>query len=1214
MIGLRELASLLASAIVLFGSVLVPAGDQGTVAIESMGGDATRAIADEPVQLELAETTVFDLVTSQGAPTPPATLEGSFEEVRFLAGPGGDAAIGLADRDVPIPPGSSVEIHGFSGQLSIADEGSGVSVSMTGTATETEVVPPTNPSVRTQDGSATRIPVVNLTLNGDLVTAGIEQGGSFEEIGFTVDPSEEGSVPSLGVDGEVFPFEQTVRVRVANYVGAVVVAESDRDTVWLQLDGFGNVTILGEDYERRLHQQADVTVTNPNSQPDANFTFNPGQPQAEETVAFRSDANDDLAIRSWAWDFGDGTTSQAQHPEHTYDRSGTYEVTLTVTDAVGRQDTHTESVTVVNSRPVVSLSLDPASPVQGQPVTIEAQADDRDGEIGSYDWSIPNRTGLTGDEVNHTFTEQDSYEISVTVTDDEGARAEARQDITVQNAPPEAEFSVDPAEPMARQTVFLESTATDYGDGEVVDHRWEIPGLGTYEGELVKVEFPRDGPREVTLEARDDDGATTRTTETVTVRNAPPRADIQIRPTPINPGSPVEFTADVNDDDPIEQAKWVFSDGTERTGLTVSRSFSQGGTYDVTLRVQDADGAWTTVERTFDVNHEPTVALGPLGHDATDEVAVETSELFTLTARVDDPDGHDASLSWSVDGTPPTELGHCTLAPEGNESRMQCGWPDDGHHRIRVHVRDEQGATNTTATDALVLNRAPDLNPTVLADVVNVGERVTFDAFADDPDGLVESIVWRVDGEKTGVGPTFGHSFDEGGEHEVTAEARDDDGDVGTATVTVDVNAKPVVNLSYSPDDAVAGESITFSANAEDPDGPDSELTHEWTFDDGANATGAQASHAYDYGGTYIVELTVTDGAGAKVVRQQAIDIADPPLGADVSLSPSTPVVGNSVTFSVDVEDGRQIESIEWSFGDGVSQTTGEGVTSVSHTYEEPRTFPVTIEIDADHDQQRRLNTQVRVTGDDTYRVVFEPRLPDGGCLDVEAANTEVRAHNLQTGTTIALEDGDDEWQTAQPCTLRYGFSPGTWSLDDQLEVRVDAGPATHFETYRLSTDRPLEDRSLRLPQAPFTIDAVEVFSPTQESQSDEEASYANPADPVFVTGSVRWVDGTPADVDLDMSVTYRTPTDKTGFGATYYEANIGTDDSGTFETEVPAPVVATSPSGYEARTGPSVAYLPGQYDVDLRSFSGVYADSAGVSFVEDPAGIFATLDTDEPG
>ena len=38
---------------------------------------------------------------------------------------------------------------------------------------------------------------------------------------------------------------------------------------------------------------------------------------------------------SWAWDFGNGNTSTAQNPSHTYTVAGTYSVSLIVTNAFG---------------------------------------------------------------------------------------------------------------------------------------------------------------------------------------------------------------------------------------------------------------------------------------------------------------------------------------------------------------------------------------------------------------------------------------------------------------------------------------------------------------------------------------------------------------------------------------------------------------------------------------------------------------------------------------------------------------------------------------------------------------------------------------------------------------------------------------------------------------------------------------------------------------
>jgi len=48
-----------------------------------------------------------------------------------------------------------------------------------------------------------------------------------------------------------------------------------------------------------------------------------------------TDPDGDETIASWAWDFGDGGTSDLQNPSHTFSSSGTYEVVLLIADNAG---------------------------------------------------------------------------------------------------------------------------------------------------------------------------------------------------------------------------------------------------------------------------------------------------------------------------------------------------------------------------------------------------------------------------------------------------------------------------------------------------------------------------------------------------------------------------------------------------------------------------------------------------------------------------------------------------------------------------------------------------------------------------------------------------------------------------------------------------------------------------------------------------------------
>jgi PKD repeat protein len=65
------------------------------------------------------------------------------------------------------------------------------------------------------------------------------------------------------------------------------------------------------------------------------------------TVSFTDSSTDsDGSIASRSWNFGDGSTSTATNPSHTFAAGGTYSVSLTVTDNSGATNTKTQSVTV----------------------------------------------------------------------------------------------------------------------------------------------------------------------------------------------------------------------------------------------------------------------------------------------------------------------------------------------------------------------------------------------------------------------------------------------------------------------------------------------------------------------------------------------------------------------------------------------------------------------------------------------------------------------------------------------------------------------------------------------------------------------------------------------------------------------------------------------------------------------------------------------------
>lgn len=61
---------------------------------------------------------------------------------------------------------------------------------------------------------------------------------------------------------------------------------------------------------------------------------------------------------SFSWDFGDGTSSAFENPQHIYENAGTYDVTLTATDSNGDTDSISASIPVENGYFVEMLAID----------------------------------------------------------------------------------------------------------------------------------------------------------------------------------------------------------------------------------------------------------------------------------------------------------------------------------------------------------------------------------------------------------------------------------------------------------------------------------------------------------------------------------------------------------------------------------------------------------------------------------------------------------------------------------------------------------------------------------------------------------------------------------------------------------------------------------------------------------------------------------------
>ena len=163
-----------------------------------------------------------------------------------------------------------------------------------------------------------------------------------------------------------------------------------------------------------------IAAPPPNRAPTASFTHS----CAGLTCTFDDTSTDgDGTIASRSWSFG-GT---ADPQDHTFPSSGTYTVTLTVTDDDGAPSTASAQVTVTAPPPNRAPTASFTHSCAGLTCTFDDTSTDGDGTIASRSWSF----GGTADPQAHTFPSSGTYTVTLNVTDDDLATATTSQSVTV---------------------------------------------------------------------------------------------------------------------------------------------------------------------------------------------------------------------------------------------------------------------------------------------------------------------------------------------------------------------------------------------------------------------------------------------------------------------------------------------------------------------------------------------------------------------------------------------------------------------------------------------------------------------------------------------------------------------------------------------------------------------------------------------------------------
>lgn len=338
------------------------------------------------------------------------------------------------------------------------------------------------------------------------------------------------------------------------------------------------------------------TVIQIYSKPTADFTVN--NACFGESITFSNESTINSGSMSYAWDFGDGNTSNLSNPNHDFSSAGTYNVMLQVSSNFGCLDTLIKPLNV-NPSPVIDFSASSVCKIDSM-VFIPSVSG-----VSSYSssWTFGDGMNSSLDAPSHLYSSYGTYAVNLTITTDSACSAQIIKNVQVYPMPV-AQFSV--ANICEDYTAQVENFSS-IGDGTFISE-WSFDNGALIAANEPSHVFTSAGTFPILLIVTSDNGCIDSLEQNIVVNDSPV-ADFSFVNT-CN-GTPIQFSNEstVNSGS-IASFDWNFGDNTNSTLENPSKDYLNFGDYTVQLIVTSTNGCIDSVSQIATSNEQPIANFG----------------------------------------------------------------------------------------------------------------------------------------------------------------------------------------------------------------------------------------------------------------------------------------------------------------------------------------------------------------------------------------------------------------------------------------------------------------------------------------------------------------------------------------------------------------------------------------------------------------------------
>ena len=726
----------------------------------------------------------------------------------------------------------------------------------------------------------------------------------------------------------------------------------------------------------------------------AGFVHNAQPGCAPMNVGF---TNTSSGAGSYLWDFGDGTTSNAINPAHTYVNNtfflATHTVTLTAFSPAGCQSIATQQI-MVYPTPDFTFSAQPDSGCSPLNVTFPSVV----GAV-SYQWNFGDGSTGSGASPTHTYINTTGSDQVFTVTLI-GSNAFGCSDTTTADVVvypiPTAQFSTSPlsgCHPVTAQMTNQSTGASifnwSYGDGQTSDtmaivhsHTWfNFSGPGA-------VNYP------ITLTALTSHGCTSTAT-----------AQVQVFPQVI-----AAFVVDsvgcapldahfVNVSTGATAYQWSFGDQQGSVLTSPSHSYFNQGLNDAVFNPEliatSSFGCSDTATAPILVHPQPIAQFIPGILNGCQPLTVPFQDL-TIGA---------VALDWSFgDG------GTLSAGPGNTSHVFNHSSPVPVTFHPQLIATSAFGCTDTTSA---TIDAYPAITATF---TVNSGGCSPLTVTIANTSNGASSYLWDM-GDGTilvGASPTYTYVNTTTADQArvITLTATSAWGCVSTFTSTVMVYPVPSAAFQATPFSQQFPNATVGIVNNTGP----GNWNHTWTFGDGTSSTQQNpGTHTYSTWGNYTITLVVSGTFCSDTTTQ--VVVITPPLPTASFIGQGEGCAPLTVQFT---NTSLLAQSYQWNFGDGGTSTAD----NPTYTYNVAGVYSVNLTA---FGIGGSVNTAIKVDS-----VVVHPRANAYFVLQPTAVivpSQPVFTYNLSANATSYSWDFGDGTSSSAFDPVHYYTQAGTFDV-----------------------------------------------------------------------------------------------------------------------------------------------------------------------------------------